>query len=332
LLDIRILASMRYHSLGDHGPRVSAVGLGCYTFGRYLDLPMTRRVVEAALDGGVTFLDTADVYGGTRSEEFLGRILGGRRGEVVLATKFGQSADLGYGADAGPKGGATYIRRAIDASLRRLRTDYIDLYQMHVPDPAVPIEDTLACLHGLVREGKVRYIGCSNFDAARLREAAVAAGIAGTTAFISAQNRWSLLEREAESDLVPAAVHLGLGVLPYFPLANGLLTGKVRRGGTVAQGTRLADHPHWLTEQRLATVEALDRWAKKHGRSLLEVAVGGLAARRGCASVITGASSAAQIVANAAASDWVPSTDDLAEIDAIAPSPTQPSADRRRAA
>ncbi|MBS2965138.1 aldo/keto reductase [Actinocrinis puniceicyclus] len=239
---------MRYNSLGAHGPRVSAVGLGCYTFGRYLDLPATRNVVDAALDAGINLLDTADVYGGTRSEEFLGLALDARRSEVVLATKFGQSADLGYGADAGPKGGATYIRRAAEASLRRLHTDYIDLYQMHVPDPSVPIAETLASLHELVQQGKVRYIGCSNFTANQFREAAIAAEVSGTIAFTSAQNHWSLLEREAESHLVPTAVALGVGVLPYFPLANGLLTGKLRPSGTATPGTRLAHHPHWLTE------------------------------------------------------------------------------------
>jgi len=311
---------MRYRTLGDNGPAVSVVGLGCYTFGRQLDLAGTRRVVGAALESGVTLVDTADVYGSTLSEQFLGSALGKRRGEVVLATKFGQTADLGYGTDAGPKGGARYIRRAIEGSLRRLGTDYIDLYQMHVPDLTVPIDETLACLDGLVRAGMVRYIGCSNFNAEQLREAAIVAADDGYVSFVSAQNHWSLLRREPESELVPTAVGLGLGVLPYFPLANGLLTGKVRSDGAVAPGTRLAAHPHWLTERNLATVAALTRWASVRGRTLLDVAVGGLLARPGCASVITGATSAAQIKANAAAAGWLPSAAELGELDEIAPS------------
>src|SRR5215471_21322313 len=221
---------MRYRALGDSGLRVSVAGLGCNNFGRRLGLDATRAVVDAALDAGITLLDTSDTYGGAvRSEELLGEVLGSRRDQIVLATKFGhQSADMGYGPAAGAKGGRAYIRRAVTESLRRLRTDYIDLYQLHTPDPVTPVEETIAALHELVAEGKVRYLGHSNFSGWQLADAAHLATMGGHAPFISAQNHWSLLERAAEADVVPAARHFGLGVLPYFPLANGLLTGKIR--------------------------------------------------------------------------------------------------------
>ncbi len=233
---------MRYRSLGDSGLLVSVAGLGGNNFGGRLDLQQTRAVVDAALDAGITLLDTADIYGnGGGSEEMLGEILAGRRDQVVLATKFGhQRADLGYGPAAGAKGGRAYIRRAVEASLRRLRTDYLDLYQLHTPDPATPVAETLRALTELVAEGKVRYIGHSNFTGWQIADAAHLAAEAGTEAFISAQNHWSLLERQAEAEVVPAARHFGLGMLPYYPLANGLLTGKVRRGQAPPAGTRLA--------------------------------------------------------------------------------------------
>ena len=223
---------MRYRALGNSGLVVSVAGLGCNNFGRRLDVAATRAVVDAAIEAGITLLDTADIYGGRgRSEEILGEVLDGRRDQVVLATKFGPPA-RGHGlrSAAGAKGGRGYIRRAVEQSLRRLRTDYIDLYQIHTPDPPTPIEETLAALGELVTEGKVRYIGNSNFTGWQIAEAAAAARALGVPPFISAQNHWSLLERAAEAEVVPAAVHFGLGVLPYFPLANGLLTGKVRRG------------------------------------------------------------------------------------------------------
>jgi len=223
---------MRYRPLGQSGLLVSVVGLGCNNFGSRLDLDGTRAVVDAAIDAGVTLFDTSDTYGGGGgSERALGEILGSRRDQVVLATKFGgRGVDLGYGPAAGAKGGRAYIRRAVTGSLRRLRTDYIDLYQLHVPDPVTPVEETLAALHELVTEGKVRYIGHSNFSGWQLADAAHLAARDGRTPFISAQNHWSLLERQAEAEVVPAASRFGLGVLPFFPLANGLLTGKVRRG------------------------------------------------------------------------------------------------------
>jgi len=311
---------MRYRPLGNSGLLVSVVGLGCNNFGRRLGLEQTRAVVDAAIDRGVTLLDTAESYGGSgRSEELLGEALAGRRDQVVLATKFGSHGDMGYGPAAGSKGGRAYIRRAVERSLRRLRTDYIDLYQLHVPDPVTPIEETLTALTELVQAGLVRYVGHSNFSAAQIAGAAAAARELTAVPFISAQNRWSLLERQAELDVVPTAVQYGLGVLPYVPLANGLLTGKIRRGVGPAAGTRLADRADYITDARLDVVEGLAEWADQHGRSLLEVAIGGLAALPGCSSVIAGATSPQQVEANAAAGEWEPTEAQLAEIDKIAP-------------
>src|SRR5580692_9589200 len=249
---------MRYGTLGDSGLLVSVVGLGCNNFGGRLDVEQTRAVVDAAIDEGITLFDTAETYGGDGASELaLGEVLQGRRDQVVLATKFGhRNSDMGYGPAAGAKGGRGYITRAVEHSLRRLRTDYIDLYQLHTPDPATPIEETLEALGGLVAQGKVRYLGHSNFSGWQLAEAASAARELGTAAFISAQNQWSLLERGSEAEVVPAAVHYGLGVLPYFPLANGLLTGKVRRGQEPPEGSRLASRRDYITDQRLDKVEA----------------------------------------------------------------------------
>jgi aryl-alcohol dehydrogenase-like predicted oxidoreductase len=312
---------MRYRALGNSGLVVSVVGLGCNNFGRRLDAERTRAVVDAALEEGVTLFDTADIYGGGgRSEEILGEVLAGRRDQVVLATKFGsQGADMGYGPAAGAKGGRGYIRRAVEHSLRRLRTDHIDLYQIHTPDPVTPIEETLEALSELVRAGLVRYLGHSNFSGLQTARAAATAEELGAVPFVSAQNHWSLLERGAERDVVPAAVQYGLGVLPFFPLANGLLTGKIRRGQAAPEGSRLAGRDDYVTEARLDKVEALVGWAEQHDRTLLEVAIGGLAALPGCSSVIAGATSAEQVRANAAAGEWVPSDDDLADIDKIVP-------------
>ena len=314
---------MRYRSLGESGLMVSVAGLGCNNFGNRVDLAGTRAVVDAAIDAGITMLDTSDTYGeGGASEELLGEVLAGRREQVVLATKFGHSAyDMGYGPAAGAKGGRAYIRRAVEASLRRLRTDYIDLYQLHTPDPVTPVAETLAALTELVTEGKVRYLGHSNFTGWQVADAAHVARQAGTAPFVSAQNHWSLLERGAEAEVVPAARHFGLGVLPYFPLANGLLTGKVRKGQEPAPGTRLASRRGYLTDDKLDRVEKLITWAAERGRTVLEVAVGALAAQPGCASVIAGATSAEQAKANAAAADWIPTPDDLADLNRVIPPP-----------
>lgn len=304
---------MRYLSMGTSGLHVSAVGLGCNELGRSVGLDQARTVVRAALDAGITLFDTADVYGD--SESVLGECLQGERENVVLATKFGhQKLGMGYGPAAGAKGGRAYIRRAVEASLRRLRTDYIDLYQIHTPDPHTPLEETLTALTELVREGKVRYIGNSNFAGWQIAEAACTARSAGLEPFISAQNHWSLLHRDTEKEVVPAARRFGLGVLPYFPLANGLLTGKVRRGKAIPEGTRIAASAYQVTETRLDTVEALTAWGMKNGRSLLEIAIGGLAAFPGCSSVIAGAKNPEQVTANAAAGEWIPTSRELAEI------------------
>ncbi len=310
---------MRYRPLGKSGLLVSVVGLGCNNFGGRLDLAGTRAVVDAAIDAGITLFDTADIYGGPgASESQLGQVLEGRRDEVVLATKFGhQSYDMAYPAAAGAKGGRAYIRRAVEASLRRLRTDYIDLYQLHTPDPATPVEETLAALDELVKEGKVRYLGHSNLAGWQIAEAAHLASERGLTPFVSAQNHWSLLDREVEREVVPAALHYGVGVLPYFPLAQGLLTGKVSRGEAPPVGSRLAEREHLLTDERMDVVEALTKWGDAHGRSILEIAIGALAAQPGCSSVIAGATKPEQIAANVAAGEWEPTADELAEIDEI---------------
>jgi aryl-alcohol dehydrogenase-like predicted oxidoreductase len=318
---------VRYGPLGESGLLVSVVGLGCNNFGGRLDTEGARTVVDAAIDAGITLLDTSDTYGGGGgSETALGQILGRRRDQIVLATKFGhQRADMGYGPAAGAKGGRAYIRRAVTESLRRLRTDYIDLYQLHTPDPVTPVEETIKALDELVTEGKVRYIGHSNFSGWQIADAAHLSTVGGRTPFISAQNHWSLLERAAEAEVVPAARHFGLGVLPYFPLANGLLTGKIRRGQPVPAGSRLASRPGYVTDEKLAKVEALIDWAERQGRTLLEVAIGALAAQPGCSSVIAGAMTPEQVMANAASAEWIPSAHQLAEIDQIVP----PSAPER---
>jgi aryl-alcohol dehydrogenase-like predicted oxidoreductase len=314
-----MMSIMRYRSLGESGLLVSVVGLGCNNFGRRVDVDGTRAVVDAAIEAGVTLFDTADMYGEAgASERLLGEVIGSRRDQIVLATKFGhQSADMGYGPAAGAKGGRGYIRRAVTESLRRLRTDYIDLYQLHTPDPATPIEETIAALDELVTEGKVRYIGHSNLSGWQIADAAHIARAAGKTPFISAQNHWSLLEREAEREVVPSALKFGLGVLPYFPLANGLLTGKIRRGQPVPSNSRLAGRDGYITEAKLDKVEVLIAWAQEHGVTILDVAIGALAAQPGCSSVIAGATTGDQVKANAAAGEWLPSAQELAEINAI---------------
>jgi aryl-alcohol dehydrogenase-like predicted oxidoreductase len=314
---------MDYRPLGNSGLLVSSVGLGCNNFGGRIDLDASRAVVERALDEGITFFDTADMYGGAgRSEEFLGVLLDSHRDDVVLATKFGHSdADMGYGPAAGSKGGRAYVRRAVEASLRRLNTDHIDLYQLHTPDPVTPISETLAALHELVVEGKVLYIGHSNFSSWQLAEAAHVADELGVTPFVSAQNHWSLLDRQIEHELVPAAEHYGVGVIPFFPLAQGLLTGKVHSRAAIPEGTRLHERAHLVTDERLDRVEALTALADKLGRSLLDLAIGGLAARAATGSVIAGATKPAQVTANVKAGSWTPTADELAAIDEVVPPP-----------
>jgi aryl-alcohol dehydrogenase-like predicted oxidoreductase len=293
----------------------SVVGLGCNNFGWRLDAEQTRAVVHAALDVGITFFDTADVYGGTKSEEFLGRALAGRRDEVVIATKFGSRLDE-QRRGARPE----YVRQAAEASLRRLGTDRIDLYQLHWPDPDVPIADTLGVLDELVRAGKVREIGCSNFSAEQLREAEAAVR-PGVARFVSVQNEYSLLHREPERDVLPESVRLRLAFLPYFPLASGLLTGKYQRGRPAPKGTRIAAGgwaAELLTEQNLARVEAFNEFAISRGHTVLELAVSWLLAQPPVASVIAGATSPGQVKANTVAAAWRLTQEELAEVDGIA--------------
>jgi aryl-alcohol dehydrogenase-like predicted oxidoreductase len=303
---------MRTRQLGNRGPEVSVVGLGCNNFGMRVDLEGTRAVVDAALDAGVTLLDTADVYGSRGgSEDFLGEVLQGRRERVVLATKFG--GDMGDGTTA--RGSREYIHKAVEESLRRLRTDYIDLYQYHTPDHVTPYEETFAALGELVEQGKVRYVGHSNLEAADIEE--IDERVRGQGRPVSAQNQYSLLRREAEDELLPTCKRLGIGVLPYFPLASGLLTGKYRRGEPAPDGTRLADRADALGDDRFDRVEALEQFASERGVTLLQVAIGGLLAQPAIASVIAGATKPDQVQANVAAADWEPTEEDLAALNAI---------------
>ncbi|MEW5928136.1 MAG: aldo/keto reductase [Gemmatimonadota bacterium] len=293
----------------------SVVGLGCNNFGTRIDEAATREVVDAALDAGIRFFDTADTYGKGLSEEYLGRALGARRAEVVIATKFGSRMDEER-KGARPE----YVLRAAEDSLRRLGTDYIDLYQIHRPDPEVPIADTLGALDELVRAGKVREIGCSNFSAEQLREAEAAAR--GRARFVSVQNEYSLLHREPEAEVLPECGRQGLAFLPYFPLASGLLTGKYRRGQSAPEGTRITEggwRSDVLTDENLERVEGLIAFAESRGHTLLELAFSWLLARPAVASVIAGATSPAQVRGNAAAAVWELTDADLAAVDAIVP-------------
>jgi aryl-alcohol dehydrogenase-like predicted oxidoreductase len=308
---------MTYRPLGASGLMVSRVGVGCNAFGSRIDGDTTRQVVEAALDCGITFFDTADIYGRGASEELLGRALGRHRDDVVLATMFGMDMNGANGPDWGARGSRRYIRKAVEASLRRLGTDWIDLYQLHEPDDLTPIGETLAALHELVAEGKVRAIGSSNLAAWQVVDADWVARSAGHERFISAQNRYSLLHREPELDLVPACEHLGVGVLPFFPLEYGLLTGKYRRGEPAPSGTRLETQSERLAGADWDRIEAVEAYAAARGLTMLEVAVGGLAAQPGVASVIAGATRAEQVRANAAAGAWEPAADDLVALDEI---------------
>ena len=317
------MAEMGYCRLGSSGLMVSVVGLGCNNFGRRMDAAATEAVVDAALGEGITLFDTADAYGGDhgRSEELLGAALAGRRDEAVVATKFGGDLGGANGPDWGARGARRYIVRAAEASLRRLGTDWIDLYQLHLPDPGTPVEETLAALDDLVHAGKVRYLGCSNFAAWQVADAAWTARSAHLTPFISAQNNYSLLKRDIEAELVPACQRFGLGLLPFFPLASGLLTGKYRRGEPPPAGTRLAGDRFAgrLATAPWDTIEALEKYAAERGRSLLDVAIAGLAAQPAVASVIAGATTPDQVRANAAAGAWRLSPEDLRALDEIAP-------------
>ncbi|MFL5468979.1 MAG: aldo/keto reductase [Gemmatimonadaceae bacterium] len=295
---------------------VSIVGLGCNNFGGRIDEQRTREVIDAAIDAGITLFDTADMYAEGRSEELIGRFVGERRRQVIIATKFGYEMP-GQGRGARPE----YVRRALDASLRRLRTDYVDLYQQHVPDPDVPIAETLGALDELVRAGKVKEIGCSNFSAEQLREASDAASRKdGSARFVSVQNEYSLLNREPEEGVLDECERQQMAFLPYFPLKSGLLTGKYRKGQPIPEGSRVAKYERYrkvLTEENLDRVEALAEYAESKGHTILELAVSWLLAHRVVASVIAGATSADQVRANVTAADWQLEEDDLEEIDNV---------------
>ncbi|MBF0744354.1 aldo/keto reductase [Micrococcus luteus] len=318
---------MRHTRLGRSGLTVSVVGLGCNNLGRpgtaTLEQAGTDAVVHAALDAGITFFDVADVYGAEPglSEERLGRALGARRDEVVIGTKFGMDMGGVAGDDGGARGSRRYIVRAVEDSLRRLGTDWIDLYQFHTPDPATPIEETLRALDDLVRAGKVRYVGHSNRAGWQIAQAEYVARELGVERFVSAQNHYNLLDRRAELEVVPAAAEFGLGVLPYFPLANGLLTGKYSQGDA-PEGSRLSHvRQHMVADADLEQLAAFGRFARERGITEVQAAIGWLAAQGPVSSVIAGATRAEQVVENAAAADWLATAEDLAELDALFPGP-----------
>jgi len=311
---------MEFRRLGDSGLVVSVVGLGTNNLGMKLDDEQSQQVVHAALDEGITLFDTADSYGA--SEERLGALLAGRRDDIVLATKFGsdvrrRGGDNGEDWDA--RGSRRYIRRAVESSLRRLRTDWIDLYQLHRPDPATPIEETLSALSDLVREGKVRYLGSSNFAGWQVADAQWTARTRGHERFVGAQNEYNLLKRDVEDDLVPALEAYGIGLLPFFPLASGLLTGKYRRGEAPPEGSRIQawGRESVLTDATFDVLDSLEAFAAARSISLLDVAIGGLAAQPAVVSVIAGATSRAQVSANVAAGGWQPDLEDLAELEEL---------------
>ncbi|HWE82811.1 MAG TPA: aldo/keto reductase [Gaiellaceae bacterium] len=302
---------MRIRKVGASELEVSAVGVGCNNFGWRLDAEATRAVVDAAVDVGITLFDTAESYGDGESERFLGRALEGRRDRAVIATKFG----WGGGRDdhSVARGHPDHVRAAIDASLERLGTDHVDLYQYHRPDGVTPIAETLGAMNELVEAGKVRFIGSSNLSAAQVEEADAVAAELGIARFVSAQNEYSWLERGVEDDLLPACERLGIGFIPYFPLASGLLTGKYRRGAAEPSGTRLSGRLN-VSDEKWSRIEALEAFAADRGVGLLDVAIGGLAAQPAVCSVIAGAMTPEQVRANAAAGEWEPSVDELAQL------------------
>ncbi len=310
---------MDFRNLGKSGLKVSVVGLGCNNFGMKCDAEQTRAVVHRALDEGVTFFDTADIYGNRGgSEELLGKALGARRRDILVATKFGMTMGDGpYMRGASRR----YITAAAEASLRRLGTDYIDLYQLHFPDPETPQEETLSALDDLVRAGKVRYIGSSNFAGWALADAMWISRTRGLAPYISAQNQYNLLDRRIERELVPACKEFGVGILPYFPLASGFLTGKYRKGAEPPKGSRLAlmqrMAAEWMTEANFATLGRLDEFANAHGHGLLDLAVGWLASQAQVSSVICGATTPEQVSDNVKAGAWKLSAEELAEVDKI---------------
>ncbi|SIQ97406.1 aldo/keto reductase [Bosea sp. TND4EK4] len=308
---------MQFRNLGRSGLRVSLVGLGCNNFGGRIDLDATRKVVDAAIEHGITLFDTADIYGEKGgSETALGQVLGARRKDIVLASKFGMKMFHG-----GQGGSRRYIMSAVEESLTRLKTDWLDLYQFHTPDPLTPIDETLRALEDLVTQGKVRYVGCSNMVAWQVADAQWTARELGLPGFASAQDEYSLLKRAAEKDLIPAISHYGMGLLPYFPLANGALTGKYKRGAAMPEGARLTKLPERagqiFSEDNWRRIEGLAAFAEQRGHSLVELAFSWLAAQPVVSSVIAGATKPEQIAANVKAADWALTVEDLAEIDRI---------------
>ena len=300
---------MRTRALGDGGPQVTVVGLGTNNFGGRIDYDASKAVIDEAIEQGITLFDTADIYSQGTSEEFIGRALEGRRDAVLIATKFGKPLDENPSESRGSR---EYIRWAVEGSLRRLRTETIDVYQMHEPDPTTPIEETLEALHELVQEGKVRYIGSSNFSAEQIEEADTLARERGWTRFVSAQNHYSLVERAIEDDVLPTCERLGVGQLPYFPLASGLLTGKYTRGEEATEG-RLAGRK--IPEERWDRAERVQRYADERGVPILHVAIGGLLALSPAIScVIAGATRPEQVRANVEAGGWEPSADDVSSL------------------
>ena len=310
---------MEYRNLGSSGLRVSLVGLGCNNFGMRLDLEQTRAVVDRAFDLGITLFDTADMYGGRGgSETQLGKILGHRRKDIVLASKFGMAM-----SDDGTKIGASrrYIMSAVEDSLRRLKTDWIDLYQLHQPDPLTPLDETMQALDDLVTQGKIRYIGCSNLPSWQVVESQWISKSMGLNRFVSCQDEYNILNRNVEAELIPAMQKYGCGLLPYFPLASGLLTGKYKRT-EMPEGARLTDMPTfanriYLTDENFEIVDNLNKFAKKTGHSILELAFGWMASRPTTASIIAGATKPEQIEANVAAVNWVLSQSEKDEVDKI---------------
>jgi aryl-alcohol dehydrogenase-like predicted oxidoreductase len=313
---------MQYRSIGKSGVQVSEIGLGCNNFGWRLDRERSRAVIDKAIDAGITLYDTADVYGQGGSETIMGEILGERRKQIVLATKFGLPMDK-----EGLKKGASrrYIMSAVEDSLRRLQTDWIDIYQLHRPDGVTPMEETLRALDDLITQGKVRYAGCSNVPAWQVADAAWIAKTRGFAGFISCQDEYSLIVRGIEADLIPATEAYGLGVLPYFPLASGLLTGKYRKDAPLPEGARLTNlkgqpfFEKYVTGKNLDIASKLEEFAASRGHSLLDLAFAWLLAQKCVSSVIAGATTAEQVEANVATAGWVLTAEELAEIDKVAP-------------
>jgi aryl-alcohol dehydrogenase-like predicted oxidoreductase len=321
---------MRYRPVGRSGLVASVVGLGCNNLGKRVDVAGAAALIDAVQDAGVTLLDTGDTYGGPgakgAAETILGEVLAGRRDSFVIATKFGRDMEGANGPDFGARGSRRYIRRAVEGSLRRLRTDYLDLYQYHQPDQITPIEETLAALHELVTEGKIRYAGASNTPAWQVPDAAWTARVGRYAPFVAEEAEYSLLRREIEADLIPALERHGLGLLPYYPLSGGILTGKVVRGGEAPEGSRLRERK-WvaaLTGEVFTILESLEKYAGERGITVLDVAIGWLVAQPVVSSVIAGATKPEQVRANAAAADWEPTPDDLAALDEIVPAHRPP--------